>query len=54
MTSVYRYFTGKLGTARAEKRRRLDLVFRTCRDCLTMSVDGGKADMPPHGRDFRF
>jgi hypothetical protein len=29
-------------------------TFRTCRDSLTMSVDGGKADFPPHGRDFRF
>jgi hypothetical protein len=29
-------------------------TFRTCRDSLTMSVHWGKADIPPHGRDFRF
>jgi len=26
---------------------------RTCQDSLTMSVDGGKADIPPQGRDLR-
>jgi hypothetical protein len=29
-------------------------TFRTCRAKLTMSVDRGKADFPPQGRDFRF
>jgi hypothetical protein len=28
-------------------------TFRTCRDSLTMSAHGGKADMP-QGSDFRF
>jgi hypothetical protein len=29
-------------------------TFRTCRDNLSMSAPGGKADIPPQGRDFRF
>jgi hypothetical protein len=29
-------------------------TFRTCRDTLTMSAHGGKADIPLQGRDFRF
>jgi DNA-binding response OmpR family regulator len=29
-------------------------TFRTCRDSLTMSAPGRKADIPPQGRDFRF
>jgi hypothetical protein len=29
-------------------------TFRKCRDSLTMSAHGGKADIPPQGRDVRF
>jgi len=31
-----------------------DVALRTCRDSLSMSAPGGKADIPPQGGDFRF